>query len=449
MAQTLGFDPKTQVKTCFDCKMFDVANWVACLNGENGPGGMPLHEALSVSPQLALEISSVAGQPPSLDKSYFSTPRLVAKSLKRDERCRPLSQRPQYPTLYRRLKQRLGHSLRSNFYKGSVVRPGKKATHKCSRVESGLPGPLKLQGPVPEPNSATCNGQLNSGSLHKQTRRNSLSRDVRAPVENHDMVPSLSHNIKSQTHSRVSECDDRPSVQVKPSTVDRMVTASADVQTDLSKVVHSSCKSICHSPEPQTSTVHISCPRPKGLGHRCSVHKLDGSHCLCLPSNGSPSQGDPKNPAMPLPDDRNSPRLARDALVLGPSAALNRDPTATSGVNNSSQTVLQLCVSQQSTISKPPRLASRSRQLQEQGFSVEVAENCCPSEVINKDHLQVKVGPIWEMVQRKFGGFLHSICKTSLKLFHVSVPRSKQVPLDHRWLQDGHYWHFGPSGDSF
>ena len=29
-----GFDPTTQVKTCFDSKMFDVANWVACLNGE-------------------------------------------------------------------------------------------------------------------------------------------------------------------------------------------------------------------------------------------------------------------------------------------------------------------------------------------------------------------------------------------------------------------------------
>ena len=34
MAQSSGFDPTTQVKTCFDCKMFDVANWVACLNGE-------------------------------------------------------------------------------------------------------------------------------------------------------------------------------------------------------------------------------------------------------------------------------------------------------------------------------------------------------------------------------------------------------------------------------
>ena len=144
MAQTSGFDPKTQVKTCFDCKMFDVANWVACLNGENGPGGTASHETLSVSSQGALEISSVAGQPPSLDRSHCSPcspPRLVAKSLKRDERCRPSSQRPQYPTLYRRLKRRLGRSLRSKFYKGSVVRSGKKATHKRPRIEGGLPGP--------------------------------------------------------------------------------------------------------------------------------------------------------------------------------------------------------------------------------------------------------------------------------------------------------------------
>ena len=105
------------------------------------PGGTPSHEALSVLSQGALDISSVTGQPPSLDRSHFNTPRLVAKFLKRDERCRPSSQRPQYPTLYRRLKRRLGRSLRSKFYKGSVVSPGKKATHKRSRIEGGLPGP--------------------------------------------------------------------------------------------------------------------------------------------------------------------------------------------------------------------------------------------------------------------------------------------------------------------
>ena len=287
MAQASGFDPTSQVKTWFDCKMFDVAYWVACLNRENGPRGMPSHEALSVSPQGALEISSVTGHPPSLDRNHFSTSRLVVKSLKCDERCIPSSQTPQYPTLY---KRRLGRSLRSKFYKGTVVRSGKKATHKHSRVEGHLPGPSKLQGPVSEPNS-----QLNSGSLHKQTRRNSLSRDVRSPVEDHDMVSSLSHNIKSLTHSRVSECDGQPPVQVERSGVNRLVTVSAGVQTDLPKVVHSSCRSICHSSEPQTSTVRVSSPRPKGLGHRCSELKLDGSHCLCLPSDSSPLQGDPKN----------------------------------------------------------------------------------------------------------------------------------------------------------
>ena len=165
-----------------------------------------------------------------------------------------------------------------------------------------------------------------------------------------------------------------------------MVTGSAGVQTDLSK---------WFTPHVDLFAIrHISSPRPKCLGHRCSEHKLVRPHCLCLPSHGSPSQGGPQNQAIQLSDHCNSPRLARNALVLGPSAALNRDPTSTSSVKNSFQTVPQLCVLQQSTTSQAPCLVSRSGQLQKQGFPVEVAENCCPSEVINKDHLQVKVGPI-------------------------------------------------------
>ena len=304
---SLGFYRTTQVKTCFDCKMFDVSNWVASLNGENGPRGTTLHETLSVSPQGALEISSTTGQPPSLDRSHFCIPRLVAEPCKRDERLRPSSQRPQYPTLYRRLKRRLGRSLRTKFYPRSVVSPGKRPSHKRPRIESCLSGPETLQGPVPGPNSASCNGQLNCGCLHKQTRGNTLSGDVCTPVENHDLVPSLSHNIESQAHSRVPECDGRPTFQVKSGTVDRMVTTSTGVQTDLPKVLHSLRGPICHSSEPQASTVRVSYPRPEGLGHRCSKHRLDGSHCLCLPSNGSPSQGDPKNQTMQLSDHTHSP----------------------------------------------------------------------------------------------------------------------------------------------
>ena len=163
---------------------------------------------------------------------------------------------------------------------------------------------------MPKPNSVGCY----SSSLHKQTRRNPHNRDVCSSVKNHDLVPSLPDNSSSlPDNSRLPECDGRPSVQVQPGPITTMVTASAGVQTNLSKVVHPS--SICDLSKLQSSIVSISSPRPTCLGLRCSEHKLVGSHCICLPSHGSSSQDDPKNQAMQLPDHCNSSRLARDALV--------------------------------------------------------------------------------------------------------------------------------------
>ena len=135
MAQTSGFDPMLKVQTGFDCKMFDVANWVACLNGEDGPGGKPSHEALSVSPQGALKIFSTTVQPP-------WSPRVVAKSQKWDEGLRPSPQKPQYPTLYRRLKLRLGLSLRADLYKRSVLKQGDSRTSAKKPYSVGCYGQL-------------------------------------------------------------------------------------------------------------------------------------------------------------------------------------------------------------------------------------------------------------------------------------------------------------------
>ena len=73
MAQTSGFDPMLKVKTSFDCKMFDVANWVAHLNGEDGPGGTLHMRPFQFHLKGALEISSVIGQPPSLVRDHFSS----------------------------------------------------------------------------------------------------------------------------------------------------------------------------------------------------------------------------------------------------------------------------------------------------------------------------------------------------------------------------------------
>ena len=45
-----------------------------------------------------------------------------------------------------------------------------------------------------------------------------------------------------------------------------------------------------------------------------------------------PSQVGPENSAMELRHHNNSPRLARDALVWGPSAALDGNPISTASV---------------------------------------------------------------------------------------------------------------------
>ena len=194
---------------------------------------------------------------------------------------------------------------------------------------------------------------------------------MRSPVKDHNLGPSIPHNIESQARSRVPECDGRPTVQVQPSAVNRMVSAPTAVQTDLPEVVHTSCRLICHSPEPQAPTVRVSYPRVWDID-ALNINWTNLTAYAYPPT--APSQGDPKDQAMLLPDHRNSPRLARDALVLGPSAALNRDPTTTPSVNDPTQTVPQVCVPQQPPAPEPPRLVSRSGQLQEQSFSVGVAE---------------------------------------------------------------------------
>ena len=260
-----------------------------------------------------------------------------------------------FPLILSEYKAQQKDQAHGHLYPVSPVKERNRKGGKCkiSRV---------LQSPVP---STQASPKMEASHRPKQAQHFSTRRKVQNGNSrvHQDLPDSRGVGIVDRSVGHLHSNPHQPKLKEIPK-----------VLLQVSGVPVHPCRLICHSPEPQTSTVRISCPRPKGLGHRCSKHKLDEPHGLCLPSYGSPSQGDPKDQAMPLPDHRNSPRLARDALVLGPSAALNRDPTTTSSVNDPTETVTQVCVPQQPTTDEPPRLVSRSGQLQEQGFSVEVAE---------------------------------------------------------------------------
>ena len=208
-----------------DCKMFDVANWVACLNGEDGPRGTPLYEALSVSPQGALEISSVTGQPPwieiiSAHLDWWQNPTNVMK-------CADLHPKDHSIQLFTDASNEgWGAHLEQTSTKGLWSDRDKRLHINVIELKAVS---LALQRFKDQCQNQTVLVATDSSSLHQQTRRNPLGGDVCSPVENHDLVPSFQDNIKSHTHSRVSECDGQPTVQVEPSPANRMVTASVGV----------------------------------------------------------------------------------------------------------------------------------------------------------------------------------------------------------------------------
>ena len=115
---------------------------------------------------------------------------------------------------------------------------------------------------------------------------------------------------------------------------------SAGVKTDLSKVFHFLFIPIYHMSEPQSS---IMCVSPVPDQHAWDIDALNinrsGLIVYAYPPMALLHRVITKNQAMQLPRHSNSPGLARDALDLGPSVALNRDPV--SSVNNTSQTVGQ------------------------------------------------------------------------------------------------------------
>ena len=352
-----------------------------------------------------------------------SPPRLVAKSLKRDERCRPSSQRPQYPTLFQRLKRRLGRSLRPKFHKGSVVRSGKKATHICPRIEGGRPGPLRLQGPVPGSNSVGCDGQLNSGSLHQQ----------QGGTHSAEMC-ALLWKITTWGHHYLITLKARHVLGCLNVMAD-LLSRSNQVQSTEWSLHPQVFKQICQkwfTPHVDLFATHLNHKLPLYVSPIPDPRAWDID---ALNINWTNLTAYAYPPTAPSQGDRNSPRLARDALVLGPSAALNRDPTTTPSVNDPTQTVPQVCVPLQPPAPEPPRLVSRSGQLQEQGFSVEVAERLSRvPECDGRPTVQVQPSAVNRMVSAPTGvqTDLPEVVHTSCRLIcHSPEPQAPTVRVSY------------------
>ena len=197
---------------------------------------------------------------------------------------------------------------------------------------------LKVSRPSAKPYSVGCYGQLNSSSLHKQTRRNPLGRDVRPPVEDHDLVPSLPDHFKARhipgclnvMADLLSRSKQVQSTEwsLHPQVFKQICLKWFTPHVDLFATRLNHKVPLYISPVPDQNSWDIGAPNINWSGLTAYAYPPSALLHRVI-----------QNKAIQLPDHCNSPRLARDVLVLGPSAALNRDPTSATSVTNSSETV--------------------------------------------------------------------------------------------------------------
>ena len=197
----------------------------------------------------------------------------MAKSLKRDERCRPSSQRPQYPTLYRRLKRRLGRSLRPNSTKG-LWSDREKRLHinvlelkAVSLALRDFKDQCQNQTVLVATDNSTVVAYINKQGGTHSAEMCSLLWKIMTWCHHYRITLKARHipgclNVMADLLSRSNQVQSTE-WSLHPQVFKQICQKWFTPHVDL------------YASEPQTSTVRISCPRPKGLGHRCSEHKLD------------------------------------------------------------------------------------------------------------------------------------------------------------------------------
>ena len=106
--------------------------------------------------------------------------------------------------IYRRIKRRVGHSLKRMHYKQNLV-PSRKQVG----TKGGLSGPKRVPRPLFKQHSPGSHRQHNSGYLYQQKRGDEVRLPVCPTVENPVLVHQETGNSQGTSHPRPAERDSR------------------------------------------------------------------------------------------------------------------------------------------------------------------------------------------------------------------------------------------------
>ena len=238
-------------------------------NRETGMVRSPSHETHTVAPETTLAYAQELGKDHTVVPLSLSTHRLVVKREKCSVGPTIASPSTRCTNVYRRVKQRLGRTLRGLHCKRRLVRHRKSPPHQLSRVKSSFCGPQEFRASLQGPDCSDSNGQHNCGLLHQQGGRYEIRLFVCPHLETPVLVSPQRHSSEGSTHSRSLECNSRPAVQTQPGDTDQVVPILAGVQSHMFQMGPATCRPVCKLVQSQTPQV---CFTGTGSNSLCSGH---------------------------------------------------------------------------------------------------------------------------------------------------------------------------------
>ena len=263
--------------------------------------------------------------PPSLTRSQVDPPTTGKKQCSSRSTITPT--KTCSADIYRRIKRRVGHSIKRMHCKGNLVSSRKQVAHKSLGTKGGLSGLQRVPRPLFKQYSPDSHRQHNSGCLYQQRAGDEVGLPVCPTVENPVLVYQETGNPQSMSHPRPAECDSRQAIQTRPDHSDGMVPSPRGVQDYMLPVAPATGGPVCHQIQQQTTIVCITGSRPPGMGSGCTQPVLGKSGPICLPTSSRLGQSGGEVAGLPLQQDHSDcPRVAQHALVLGSSVSVQSDP---------------------------------------------------------------------------------------------------------------------------
>ena len=338
------------------------------------PPGQTTHEAHPMASQKQLEDTGIVRKTDYPTQISTSSLAMVAKRRQCPHRPTITPHPACSANLYRRIKRKVGRSLKRVHCQRNLVPTGKQVTYKLPRTQSSFSSFKRVPKPMRGQNGSDSNRQHHGSVLHQQGRGHEVRPTVCLTLENLDLVHRETSNSKGPTHSRPLKCSGGQTIQIGTDHPNRMVPPSRGFSSPVQQVAPTSNRSLCYEIQPQIAPVCITSSGSHGHCSGCTQLVMRKSGHVCLPTDSHIGQSGGEVARLPIPKvDHHCPGVAQHDMVLGPSGNVQPDSIAVASAAKPPDSTLQSDPSQKSDKPKSPCMAPRATAIKEQGFSEAVA----------------------------------------------------------------------------